>query len=66
VCRIGEHVQADLDLMADLRAVGVVVGEIVDVMAIASLGGEVPVRAGTGEATVPPLLAHAVLVRRPE
>jgi DtxR family Mn-dependent transcriptional regulator len=66
VCRIGEHVQADMHLMAELQAVGVVVGEIVDVMAIPSLGGDVPVRAGTGEATVPPLLAHAVLVRRPQ
>jgi DtxR family Mn-dependent transcriptional regulator len=66
VCRIGEHVQADNNLMARLQAVGVVVGEIVDVLAIPSLGGAVPVRAGTGEASVPPLLAHAVLVRRPQ
>jgi DtxR family Mn-dependent transcriptional regulator len=66
VCRIGEHVQADLDLMAELQEAGVVVGEIVEVQAISSLGGDVPVKAGNGDATVPPLLAHAVLVRRPE
>ena len=65
VCRIGEHVQADMSLMVELQAIGVVVGEVVEVLGIQSLGGEVPVRATTGEAKVPPLLAHAVLVRRP-
>ncbi|HTK64202.1 MAG TPA: iron dependent repressor, metal binding and dimerization domain protein [Pseudonocardia sp.] len=65
ICRIGEHVQADMSLMAELQEAGVEVGEIVEVRAISSLGGDVPVKAGNGEATVPPLLAHAVLVRRP-
>jgi DtxR family Mn-dependent transcriptional regulator len=65
VCRIGEHVQADLGLMAELKDAGVVVGERVEVLAMQSLGGDVPVKTGIGEATVPPLLAHAVLVRRP-
>ncbi|HEY9418055.1 MAG TPA: metal-dependent transcriptional regulator [Pseudonocardia sp.] len=65
VCRIGEHVQADLELMAELQDAGVVVGEIVEVGAMQSLGGDVPVKAAAGDATVPPLLAHAVLVRRP-
>jgi DtxR family Mn-dependent transcriptional regulator len=66
VCRIGEHVQADQSLMAELQAIGVLVGEVVEVLGIRSLGGEVPVRVGAGGATVPPLLAHAVLVRRPD
>jgi hypothetical protein len=52
--------------MAELQAIGVLVGEVVEVLGIRSLGGEVPVRVGAGGATVPPLLAHAVLVRRPD
>jgi DtxR family Mn-dependent transcriptional regulator len=63
VRRIGEHVQADLELMAELRAAGIVVGRAVSVTGIGRLGVAVPVHTEGGEASVPPLLAHAVLVR---
>jgi hypothetical protein len=38
-------------------------GHTVDVSAIEILGDQVPVSAGTGQTSVPPLLAHAVIVR---
>ncbi len=65
VRRIAEHVQVDTDLMAELKAAGVVPGQSVQVRAIARFGDAVPVQAD-GEATastVAPLIAHAVLVR---
>ncbi len=61
--RIGEHVQADLDLMAELTGAGIVVDHSVQVGPIGSLGDPVPVSTDTGHTSVPPLLAHAVLVR---
>jgi DtxR family Mn-dependent transcriptional regulator len=61
--RIGEHVQADRELMSELKGAGIVPGGCVTVSGIARLGDEVPVHAATGHANVPPLLAHAVLVR---
>lgn len=63
VRRIAEHVQVDADLMAGLKAAGVVPGEDVDVAAIARYGDAVPVKAGGADAAVAPLIAHAVLVR---
>ena len=64
VRRIAEHVQVDADLMADLKAAGVVPGNAVEVRAIARFGdsgaGRSPPRAPP---SVAPLVAHAVLVR---
>jgi DtxR family Mn-dependent transcriptional regulator len=59
VRRIAEHVQVDAELMVDLKAAGVVPGQIVDVGTISRFGDAVPVTAADGTANV----AHAVLVR---
>jgi DtxR family transcriptional regulator, Mn-dependent transcriptional regulator len=64
IYRIGEHVQADLDLMAQLGSAGVTVGHEVHVAAIHQLGDAVALHTTGGLTSVPPLLAHAVLVRR--
>lgn len=63
VRRIAEHVQADPDLMTELKAAGVVPGLSVDVGSISRFGEAVPVTTGGQAATVPPLIAHAVLIR---
>jgi DtxR family Mn-dependent transcriptional regulator len=63
VRRIAEHVQVDADLMADLKAAGVVPGNAIEVRAIARFGDPVPVVSAEGTASVAPLIAHAVLVR---
>jgi DtxR family transcriptional regulator, Mn-dependent transcriptional regulator len=65
VRRIAEHVQVDADLMAELKTAGIVPGQDVAVRAISRFGEAVPVTsesAGSAEATVGPLIAHAVLV----
>jgi DtxR family transcriptional regulator, Mn-dependent transcriptional regulator len=61
VRRIAEHVQADADLMTELKSVGIVPGQSVEVRPIARYGDAVPV--GSNGASVAPLVAHAVLVR---
>jgi DtxR family transcriptional regulator, Mn-dependent transcriptional regulator len=64
VRRIAEHVQVDAELMAELKAAGVVPTHDVDVEAIARFGDPVPVSSRDGSAAeVAPLVAHAVLVR---
>ena len=63
VRRIAEHVQVDADLMAELKAAGVVPGNTVEVRSIARFGDPVPVVSAEGTASVAPLIAHAVLVR---
>jgi len=61
VQRIAEHVQADADLMTELKNVGVVPGQSLQVHPISRYGDAVPV--GDDGARVAPLVAHAVLVR---
>jgi DtxR family transcriptional regulator, Mn-dependent transcriptional regulator len=64
VRRIAEHVQTDADLMAELKAAGVLPSHDVDVEAITRFGEPVPVSSdGSTVAEVAPLVAHAVLVR---
>jgi DtxR family Mn-dependent transcriptional regulator len=63
VRRIAEHVQADPDLMTELKSAGVVPGQAVDVGPIARFGDAVPVTAEGESASVAPLIAHAVLIR---
>ncbi len=61
--RIAEHVQVDPDLMGELKLAGIVPGHSVEVQAIPRFGDPVPVVADGEQATVAPLVAHAVLVR---
>ncbi|NMH95833.1 iron dependent repressor, metal binding and dimerization domain protein [Pseudonocardia acidicola] len=63
VRRIAEHVQVDAELMGELKGAGIVPGRDVDVRAIPRFGDPVPVLADGAEASVAPLIAHAVLVR---
>jgi DtxR family transcriptional regulator, Mn-dependent transcriptional regulator len=63
VRRIAEHVQVDADLMAELKTVGIVPGQDVNVQAISRYGDPVPVGPEGADAEVAPLVAHAVLVR---
>jgi DtxR family Mn-dependent transcriptional regulator len=64
VRRIAEHVQANPELMTDLKSAGVVPGHAVDVEAILRFGDGVPVRSDEqAAAVVDPLVAHAVQVR---
>jgi DtxR family Mn-dependent transcriptional regulator len=65
VRRIAEHIQVDADLMGELKSAGIVPGQDVAVRSIARFGEAVPVTSesiGAIEATVAPLIAHAVLV----
>jgi DtxR family Mn-dependent transcriptional regulator len=61
--RIAEHVQVDADLMHELKGAGIIPGHSVDVSAIPRFGDGVPVLSDGSQATVHPLVAHAVLVR---
>ncbi|HEY1970746.1 MAG TPA: metal-dependent transcriptional regulator [Pseudonocardia sp.] len=63
VRRIAEHVQADADLMTELKAAGIVPGQDVQVSSIPRFGEAVPVHSEGEQSAVQPLLAHAVLVR---
>ena len=63
VRRIAEHVQADSDLMTELKSAGIVPGQDLQVTAIPRFGDAVPVGTGADASSVQPLLAHAVLVR---
>jgi DtxR family Mn-dependent transcriptional regulator len=63
VRRIAEHVQADSDLMTELKSAGIVPGQDVEVSSIPRFGDAVPVHSEGEQAQVQPLLAHAVLVR---
>jgi DtxR family Mn-dependent transcriptional regulator len=63
VRRIAEHVQADSDLMTELKSAGIVPGQDVEVSGIPRFGDAVPVISEGERAKVQPLLAHAVLVR---
>lgn len=60
--RIAEHVQLDPDLMAELKAAGVVPGGLIEVD---SLGGAkvVQVRGNGTVAELDPAVAHAVMVQ---
>ena len=63
VRRIAEHVQADPDLMTELKLSGIVPGQSVDVGSISRFGDAVPVGTVGEQAQVAPLIAHAVLIR---
>ncbi|MHC1563126.1 metal-dependent transcriptional regulator [Actinomycetospora sp. C-140] len=63
VRRIAEHIQLNERLMADLKSAGVLPGSDVDVVAIPRFGDAVGVGHKGANASVDPLVAHAVLVR---
>ena len=62
VRRIAEHVQLDPDLMAELKAIGVMPGNTVDVTATTGAGRKISVRGAGESAELDPSVAHAVLV----
>ncbi|OLR95219.1 metal-dependent transcriptional regulator [Actinokineospora bangkokensis] len=63
VRRIAEHVQMDPDLMADLRAVGIVPGEVVTVGPSRGEGNPIEVTGAGSTSELPPTVLHAVLAR---
>jgi DtxR family Mn-dependent transcriptional regulator len=63
VRRIAEHVQMDAELMAELKGAGVVPEQLVQVHPISRYGEPVSVTALGEQASIGPLIAHAVLVR---
>jgi DtxR family Mn-dependent transcriptional regulator len=63
VRRIAEHVQADPELMTELKSAGIVPGQGVEVGPIPRFGDAVPVGEDGAQGAVRPLLAHAVLIR---
>ena len=63
VRRIAEHVQVDADLMAELKAAGVVPGNAVEVRRDRAVRRRRARGLREGTSSVAPLVAHAVLVR---
>ncbi len=63
VCRIAEHVQLDPDLMSELKSVGVVPGNELDIVAVSGVSKPIEVHGSEGTTELQPAIAHAVLVR---
>ncbi len=63
ICRIAEHVQLDPDLMADLKAAGVLPGREIRVSSASRADQEIVLSGGESDMKLAPTLAHAVLVR---
>ena len=63
VRRIAEHVQLDPDIMAQLKASGVMPGKEVQVAAVSTHGGAISVKGSGNDAELQLSVAHAVLVR---
>ncbi|WP_018684723.1 metal-dependent transcriptional regulator [Actinokineospora enzanensis] len=63
--RIAEHVQLDPDLMADLKAVGVLPGNTVAVGAVKPDGSAIAITGAGNTAELSPTVLHAVLARLP-
>ncbi|GAB3281008.1 metal-dependent transcriptional regulator [Parasphingorhabdus pacifica] len=64
VCRIAEHVQLDPDLMSELKDVGAIPGNEIEVIGVAGTSKSIEVRGSKGSTQLPPSIAHAVMVRR--
>ena len=62
VRRIAEHVQVNMDLLSELKAVGLMPGGTVEVSAMGDRGGTVEVKGAGNAARIHTALAHAVLV----
>ncbi|QUH01298.1 metal-dependent transcriptional regulator [Saccharopolyspora erythraea] len=63
VCRIAEHVQLDPDLMSELKKVGLVPGNDIDIVAVAGVNKPIEVQGSEGGTRLQPGIAHAVMVR---
>lgn len=63
VCRIAEHVQLDPDLMSELKSVGVVPGNDLDIVSVVGVNKPIEVHGSEGTTQLQPSIAHAVLVR---
>lgn len=63
VHRIAEHVQLDPDLMSELKKIGVMPGNEVEVLPVVGSNKPVGVRGDQGETELSASFAHAVMVR---
>ncbi|WP_424185178.1 iron dependent repressor, metal binding and dimerization domain protein [Actinokineospora sp. G85] len=63
VRRIAEHVQMDPDLMADLRVVGMIPGQVVTVGPSKGDGNSIEIGGNGSTTELDPTVLHAVLVR---
>lgn len=63
ICRIAEHLQPDPDLMAELRAVGVMPGNTVMVGPSKGDGNTIEISGENASAQLAPSVLHAVLAR---
>lgn len=62
VRRIAEHVQLNTDLLAELKAVGLIPGGTVEVCPLGERAATIEVKGAGNAARIHPALAHAVLV----
>jgi DtxR family transcriptional regulator, Mn-dependent transcriptional regulator len=60
--RIAEHVQLDPDLMTDLKEVGIVPGNEVEILSVVGANKPIEVRGQSGTAELTSSIAHAVMV----
>ncbi|GAA3037945.1 metal-dependent transcriptional regulator [Actinokineospora globicatena] len=63
VRRIAEHIQMDPDLMTELKAVGVLPGNVIEVGPTAQDGSAIPITGAGNTAALSPTMLHAVLAR---
>jgi DtxR family transcriptional regulator, Mn-dependent transcriptional regulator len=63
VRRIAEHVQADPELMTELKIASIVPGQPIQVSPILRFGDAISVRSESEAVSLQPYIAHAVLVR---
>jgi DtxR family Mn-dependent transcriptional regulator len=63
VRRIAEHLQLDPHLMAELKGVGILPGELIDVAAAKADGSNIVITGAGNTASLAPIVLHAVLAR---
>ncbi|WP_026421549.1 metal-dependent transcriptional regulator [Actinokineospora inagensis] len=63
VRRIAEHIQMDPELMAELKAVGVLPGAVIEIGSSTADGAGIPITGAGNTAELNPTMLHAVLAR---
>ncbi|WP_243789158.1 metal-dependent transcriptional regulator [Saccharopolyspora gloriosae] len=63
VCRIAEHVQLDPDLMSELKEVGLMPSQEIEIVPVTGVNKPIEVNGPKGSTQLAPGIAHAVLVR---